>query len=105
MEKRDETYAGLKVWILWAALTLALSVSGVLVRLWLADLDRRLDDQDSQIATLRDHIDEFVRYTNTRIDTNTRIITSLEEANRRAQQDRIDMETRLRAACRALRVC
>ena len=80
----------LKTWILWAALTATLTVSGVLVRVWLADLDGKLKYHLDEIAFLRGIA-----------ATNSRAISVLETTQYRAEQDRLDMEKRVRDLCKS----
>lgn len=89
MDQRDDA-AQLKTWILWTALAATLTISGVLVRLWLADLDGKLKYHLDEIAFLRGIV-----------ATNTRTLSVMEATQRRADQDRLDMEARIRQLCKS----
>jgi len=95
MDKEREV-AQLKAWILWSALTLALTFSGVLARVWLAELDGKLKYQNDEIAALRS-----VGV------SNARSISVLEAGRDRADKDRVNLESTVKALCQGApkRVC
>jgi len=95
MDKEREV-AQLKAWILWSALTLALTLSGVLARVWLADLEGKLKYHLDEIAALRSIV-----------VSNVRALSVLEAGRDRADKDRVNMESTVKDLCKvaAKRVC
>ena len=91
MHDGEESTAQLKAWILWACLTLAVALSGVLARLWLADLDGKLKTHLDEISILRESV-----------VAHNKALAVLETEQRRSKEDRADMENRLRAVCRVV---
>ena len=89
MDKEREV-AQLKAWILWSALTLTLTLSGVLARVWLADLEGKL----------RYHLDEIAALRSVGV-SNARSISVLEAGRDRADRDRINMETTIKEICKS----
>ena len=95
MDKEREV-AQLKAWILWSALTLTLTLSGVLARVWLADLEGKL----------RYHLDEIAALRSVGV-SNARSISVLEAGRDRADKDRVNLEATVKALCQGAtkRVC